>query len=474
MAESYFFYDLETSGLNPREDRIMQFAGQRTDMSLEPIGEPYNILVRLDDDTIPSPDAIMVTGITPQKTVEEGYPEAEFAKILIDEIFTEGTVAVGYNSIRFDDEFVRHLLWRNFYDPYEWTWRDGRSRWDLLDVVRLTRALRPEGIKWPVDADGNPTNRLELLTVLNGIDHINAHDALADVTALIRVARLVRDKQPQLYEYLFKLRSKREVAKLVNLEIPQPFIYVSGRYDSQWNKTTIAWPLTSAPNGNVVVYDLRVDPTDLLDLDAKQLNVRLYANYEQRQEQGWGKLPFKILQYNRCPAVAPLGVLERDDGWSKIGMTDEMVRRHIKILSEHPEFSERVRMLFEAERQFEKSNDPEAKLYDGFLDDRDRLRVETVRRTDVEKLADLHPEFADERLAPLLLHYKARNYPKSLAESEMALWEEWRRARLERQLSNVASAMNRIAKTADDNQQFLLQEIQLWIESIAPVSTEGS
>lgn len=474
MAESYFFYDLETSGLNPREDRIMQFAGQRTDMNLEPIGEPYNILVRLDDDTIPSPDAIMVTGITPQKTVEEGYPEAEFAKILIDEVFTEGTIAVGYNNVRFDDEFIRYLLWRNFYDPYEWSWRYGRSRWDLLDVVRLTRALRPEGIKWPVDADGNPTNRLELLTVLNGIDHINAHDALADVTALIRVARLVRDKQPQLYEYLLKLRSKREVAKLVNLEDKQPFVYTSGRYDSQWNKTTIAWPLTSAPNGNAVVYDLRVDPTDLLDLDTEQLNARLYANYEQRQKQRWDKLPLKVLQYNRCPAVAPVGVLERDDGWSKIGMTDEIVRRHIKILTEHPEFGERMRTIFETERQFEATDDPEAKLYDGFLDDRDKLRVEKVRWASLEQLADMHPEFTDERLAPLLLHYKARNYPKSLSESELALWEEWRQARLERQLSGAVSAMNRLAKTADDDKQFLLQEIQLWIESIAPLPTDGN
>ena len=192
MAQTLFFYDLETSGLSARDDRIMQFAGIRTDMDLQPIGEPYNFLVTLNDDTLPSPDALMVTGITPQKTLEEGYSEAECARMVSEEIFTPGTIAVGFNNVRFDDEFIRVLLWRNYYGPYEWAYQDGRSRWDLLDVVRLVRALRPEGINWPV-VDGKPTNRLELLSKENNLEHTHAHDALSDVEALIGVAKLIRD-----------------------------------------------------------------------------------------------------------------------------------------------------------------------------------------------------------------------------------------------------------------------------------------
>ena len=205
---TFFFYDLETSGLNAREDRIMQFAGQRTDLNLNKIGDPVNILVKMTDDTLPSPQAIMVTKITPQSTLADGLTEAEFCQYLTDEIFTENTCVVGYNSVRFDDEFMRHLFWRNFRDPYEWQWADGRSRWDLLDVVRLTRALRPEGINWPV-VDGKATNRLELLTKENGISHEHAHDALSDVEALISVTKLIKEKQPQLYDYLYKIRGKR-------------------------------------------------------------------------------------------------------------------------------------------------------------------------------------------------------------------------------------------------------------------------
>ncbi len=469
MSKTFFFYDLETSGLNAREDRIMQFAGQRTDLNLTPIGEPVNELVALSDDTLPSPDALMVTGITPQKTVDEGYSEAEFAWLLSEEIFTPETIAVGFNNVRFDDEFIRHLLWRNFHDPYEWSWRDGRSRWDMLDVVRMTRALRPGGIEWPVDDKGEPTNRLELITKANGISHDNAHDALSDVTALIDVTRLIKEKQPQLFEYLLKMRDKKEVQKLVNLEEKKPFVYTSGRYDKEFAKTTVTFPLTAAPNGNVLVYDLRYDPTEFVDLSEKELAKKVYATWEERQVEDFVALPVKVLQYNRCPAVAPLGVLEQADGWQKISLDVEMVQKHQKVLLEHPEFAEKMRTLFENKPEYKKAADPEAQLYDAFLPDGDKLRVETVRNATERELADFHPEFQDERLSELLLHYKARNFPRSLSNDEQVAWEAWRAVHLNNQLPKFMAALQRIARSGKAN-DFLLQELQLWLESVLPMA----
>lgn len=439
-------------------------------MNLEPIGESYNLLVTLNDDTLPSPDALMVTGITPQKTVEEGYTEAQFARMLSEEIFTPETIAVGFNNIRFDDEFIRHLLWRNFHDPYEWSWKDGRSRWDLLDVVRLTRALRPEGINWPLDDKGEPSNRLELITSANGIAHENAHDALADVTALIAVTKLIKQKQPQLYDYLLKMRDKKVVQQLVNMDDKKPFVYASGRYDKEFAKTTVAFPLTTSRNGGVVVYDLRYDPTPFVELSTEELSKKIFASWEERQAEDFVKLPVKELQYNRCPAVAPLGVLEQGDGWQKISLDLKTVQKHQNILLNHPDFAEKLRTIFENKPAFKKLPDPEAQLYDGFLNDRDRIRVEAVRNADERELADFHPEFQDERLAPLLLHYKARNFPRSLSEDDLAQWETWRAQRLQVQLPGFMMALHRLAPTATDEQQFILQELQLWAESTLPVS----
>lgn len=472
MSQTFFFYDLETSGLSARDDRIMQFAGIRTTLELEPIGQPYNILVKLNDDTLPSPDALMVTGITPQETQADGYTEAEFSKLLVDEIFTADTITVGFNNIRFDDEFIRYLFWRNFFDPYEWAWKDGRSRWDILDVVRMTRALRPEGIEWPF-VDGKETNRLELITKLNGIDHLKAHDALSDVEALIAVTKLVKDNQPQLYSYLLKIRDKKEVKKLVNLDDKQPFVYVSGKFSADFHKATVSFPLTSGRNSNVVVYDLRHDPTEFLALSPADLEKRMFASWDDRQKDGFVAVPIKELQYNRAPAVAPLGVLEQEDGWSRISLDQATITKHRNTLLSVPSFAENVRSILEKRPEFKKSTDVESQLYDGFVVDVDTLRIEKVRQADVGQLADLHPDFNDDRLSPLLLHYKARNFPRSLAEDEAMAWETWRAEHVLKQLPGFVKRLQELsAKISDENKRFVLEELQLWAESIVPTDND--
>lgn len=449
MEQNYFFYDLETSGLSPRTDRIMQFAGQRTNMDFEPIGEPVNLLIKLADDTLPSPGAIMVTGITPQSTQLDGLTEAEFCKYVTKEIFTPNTIAIGYNSIRFDDEHMRYCFWRNFYDPYEWQWKDGRSKWDMLDVVRMTRALRPEGINWPVSDEGKATNRLELITKENGIMHENAHDALADVNALIDVTRLIHDKQPQLFNYLFKLREKRAVQQLVNLENPQPFVYTCGQYSSANNKTTVAYPIAPAKNGNVLVFDLRVNLEELL-----------------AQEEPKFFPTVKELKYNHCPAVAPLGVLSQGDGWKKISLDEETVKKNLDILLKHPDFIERMRTENEERAEFPPAVDSESALYDGFLDPTDKTKCLAITRANANELADFHPDFNDPRLPDLLLHYKARNFANSLSEAEAKKWEDYRVARIKAAANNYIREIQQLA--ADGKDPFLLEELQLWYQSLLP------
>lgn len=470
MPTTFFFYDLETSGLNPRQDRIMQFAGIRTTPDFKQIGEPYNILVKLNDDTLPAPDALIVTGITPQQTQADGLTEAEFASLLRDEIFTPDTITIGFNNIHFDDEFIRTLFWRTFNDPYEWAWRDGRSRWDLLDVVRMTRALRPEGIEWPF-VDGKEVNKLELITKANGIDHLKAHDALSDVEALIDVTKIIKEKQPQLFAHLFAIKDKKKVAELVNLDDKKPFVHVTGSYDSAFHKATVAFPLTAGRNGNVLVYDLRYDPTPLLNLSSSELGKKMFAKWEERQKEDFIKLPVKELQYNRAPAVAPVGVLERENGWEKIGLDIATIEKHRDILLSSPSFAENIRSLYEGRPEFPKDPDPEAQLYDGFVPDVDKLRIEKVRGANANTLADLHPDFTDERLSQLLLHYKARNYPTSLAEDEVAQWEAWRAERIRKQLPAFVTRLQELAVTysGDDAKEYLLQEMQLWAESIVPL-----
>ena len=479
---TFYFYDLETSGINPRAQRIMQFAGQRTDENFNPIGDPQNWLVRLTDEILPDPDAIVLTGITPQKTLEEGYSEAEFLALLTEQVLQPDTIILGFNTIRFDDEFMRATLWRNFYDPYEWQWQDGRSRWDLLDVVRMVRALRPEGIKWPTEnykGKKVATNRLELLTKANGLDHENAHDALNDVYATIAIARLLKEKQPKMFDYLLGMRDKNKVKQLVQGDDPQPFLYCSGRYSTQWDKTTAVVAVGETDNGGFLVYDLRQDPTELASLDDEELIQKAFSRNEETEI-----LAVKCMKVNCCPAVAPLGVLD-DSSQKRLGLTQQMIERNFNALRKLPGFTERISALYEKDQldrkaKYKSQTDPDYQMYDGFVGDSDKTKMRAVRAADVNSLADLTLDFSDERLEKILLRYKARNYPKSLNESERENWEAYRSERVIRgmpgqlSLEQFAKRISELSVTrsSDEQAQFLLEELQLYAESIAPVPEE--
>lgn len=480
MAASFFFYDLETTGFDAREARIMQFAGQRTDMDLNPIGEPVNLLIKLTPDILPSPDAILVTGITPQQTLADGLTEAEFLKIFYDQVVQPDTIFAGFNSIRFDDEFMRFMLYRNFYDPYEWQWQNGCSRWDVLDLTRMTRALRPDGIKWPFAPDGKPTNRLEMLTSINGLDHQKAHDALDDVYATISIAKLIKTKQPGLFDNLLKVHKKKEAQTFV--ETGQPFAYTSGRYPSATLHTSISVFLVKHPQpGSALVYDLRHDPTPFVNMSVDELAEAWRYNKDPEAV----RLPVKALKYNHCPAVAPPAVILKDQATSeRLDLTLETVTRNLTILNQHKaEFIEKLLQVvarFDEERAREQIGmidnqlTVDSRLYEKFIDDSDKRIMSVVRTASPDQLSDLDTDFKDARLQGLLPLYKARNYPKSLSADERAAWDEFCAQKLfeggttSRLAKYFARLADLAAGTVTDAQKYLLEELQLYGQSIVP------
>ena len=477
MAASFFFYDLETSGINSRSARIMQFAGQRTDMDLNPIGEPVNALIKLTPDVVPEPDAIMITGITPQSTLVDGYTEADFLQFFYEEVVQPDTIFMGFNSVRFDDEFMRFLHYRNFYDPYEWQWQNGCSRWDLLDVVRMTRALRPEGIEWPFTTDGKPTNRLELLTKVNGLDHAHAHDALNDVLATIAVAKLIKDKQPKLFQHLLDYRNKKTVAPLV--ESGAPFIYTAGRYPSSTLHTTAAVWLHTNSQASAMVYDLRYDPTQFMDMTVEEL-VKVW---QYTKDPDALRLPVKSLKFNHCPAVAPLGVIKDQTAQDRLELPVTTVAKHLALLKPKQQaFTDKLvqaveLMDIEREQTFLVDNQQtvDERLYDGFFGPGDKQAMQRVRSTKGEGLTETAFEFSDDRLKSLLPLYKARNYPQSLTSEERAAWDEFCHNQVFAgdQHSKLAKFFKRLAELAadekiSDEKKYLLEELQLYGQSIVP------
>lgn len=477
---TFYFYDLETSGFSPKTARIMQFAGQRTTMDLEPVGEPHNVLIKMTPDTLPDPGAILVTGITPQQTVADGMTEAEFLKLFYEEIATPGTVFVGFNSTRFDDEFMRYLHYRNFYDAYEWHWSDSRSRWDLLDLTRMTRALRPDGIEWPFDSQGKAANRLELLTSVNKLDHANAHDALSDVLATIAWAGLIKQKQPKLFAHLLEMRDKKKVAELV--EAGQPFIYSSGKYPAEFHKTTAAaYVIPATDKSGGVVFDLRHDPGEINKLSEDEL-LELWKHRCQEYPCPHPRVPLKTIKYNRCPAVAPLGVLDQASQ-ERIQLSTATVQQNFtKLQHLKPQLAQKIEKVLtrldklQQTKFLESPSDVDGRLYDGFISPADKPTMKAVQSATKQTVSELQPKFKDDRLNQLFPLYKARNFPAQLTDEERAEWDQFCKHRLLSGQSNSVAAkyFAQLSEAAQrkgltDKDQFLLEELQLWGQSILPI-----
>jgi exodeoxyribonuclease-1 len=430
VSASFLWYDLETFGRDPRRTRIAQFGAIRTDAELRMLGEPVSLFCRPADDLLPSPTACLLTGITPQRAEREGVIEAEFAAQMHELLAVPGTCAAGYNSLRFDDEFVRHTLFRNFFDPYEREWRNGNSRWDLLDLARLAYALRPDGLVWPTRDDGLASFRLEDLAAANGLQHDRAHDALSDVEATLGLARKLREAQPRLFDYYLGLRDKRRAAALLDFARMTPVLHVSGRFSPARRCAALILPIAPHPtiSNRVLAFDLDADPDALIALQPDEIADRLYTPAADLPE-GETRIALKEVHLNRCPALVEQRHLS-DADIARIGLDLARAERHAAQLRACDGLAQKVRTVF-ARRAERAPGDADQSLYDGFPDERDRARFVDVRRATPESLARNRIEFREARFDELLFRYRARNWPDTLDPAEAQRWAEHRRQRLE-------------------------------------------
>ena len=475
MAEfSFYWHDYETFGRNPRRDRPAQFAGVRTDAELNEIEPPLVRYCRPADDCLPDPESCLLTGITPQTCLERGVVEPEFAAEIERRVAEPGTVGVGFNSIRFDDEVTRHLFWRNLIDPYAREWQHGCGRWDLLDVARCAYALRPAGLEWPLGDDGRVTFRLEKLGAANGIAHETAHEALSDVRATLALARLLRQRQRRLWDFALELRQKETVWAEIGTGGPRPFLHVSGRYPVEQGCLAVVWPLGMHPinRNELIVWDLRHDPAELLELDAPTLRERLFSRSDDLPA-GVARLPIKTIHVNRSPVV--VGQLKtltpaQAERW---GIDMGAVERHAATAAALPDLRDRWAEVF-ARPLAETPVDVDEDLYGGFIGRADRRTLDRLRATPPEGWNLARAHFDDARLEELCFRYRARNARQALNGEELARWEAHRAARLHGGESGALTLrayfdrIDALSKGVDERGEEILAALYQYAESIAP------
>jgi exodeoxyribonuclease-1 len=473
--QTLFWHDYETFGTDTRRDRPIQFAGIRTNSELEIIDEPVMFYAKPPRDMPPSPESCLITGITPQLAEREGLIEADFAARVHEQLAAPGTCGVGYNSLRFDDEFTRQLLYRNFFEPYGREWENGNSRWDLIDLVRMCAALRPEGIVWPTHEDGTPSFKLEHLAAANHLRQERAHDALSDVYALIDLARLIRVRQPRLWDWHFSLRRKQRVFELLDLTAMTPLVHVSSRYPASRCCLAIIVPLAVHPArpGEIIVYDLSQDPCDLLALEVEDIIDRIFTARIDLPE-GVERIPLRTVHANRSPALAPLSVLKGVD-LQRLQLDVDRCLGFAEKLRTAAGLSDKLRRIFQHAAALPPPEDPELALYSGFLPDADKRLLREVRATPPEQLGQRKFDFRDARYPELLFRYRARNWPETLAPEERERWETFRMARLTRPtplttltLSDYFARLNLLRNDPlGHNKGALLDQLHAWGELLA-------
>lgn len=487
MSSNFTFYwhDYETFGRVPRRDRPSQFAGVRTDADLNEVGEPLMRFCQPAPDYLPDPESCLLTGILPQQCLEQGVPEHVFADAIERELAQPGTVGVGYNTIRFDDEVTRHLFWRNLIDPYGREWQNGCGRWDLLDVVRCTWALRPEGINWPKHEDGRPSFKLEHLTVANGLTHEAAHDALSDVRATVALARLIKQQQPKLWDFCLKLRKKDAVLAETGLDQPRagwkPFLHISGMFGHERGCMALVWPLAQHPSNKneILVWDLAHDPRELFDLSVADIRLRMFTKAADLPE-GVTRLPLKSIHVNKSPVVIGNLKILTPELRAKWGLDVEQALQRAELAAAQGSRMDGIwaEVFSRPERTAGTAPaDVDEDLYGGFVGNDDRRQLQRLRGLSPEALADKHPAFADERLEEIFFRYRARNFPDTLNDEEQARWHELRSARLHEGQGGgltVAAYFERIDQLMeergedDERAQDILSALYDYAEQIAP------
>jgi exodeoxyribonuclease I len=473
MADTTFFWhDYETFGRVPRRDRPAQFAGLRTDESLNVVGDPVMLYCRPAPDFLPDPESCLLTGILPQHCLEHGVAERDFAAAIEAELGRPGTIGVGYNSIRFDDEVTRHLFWRNLIDPYAREWQNGCSRWDLLDTLRCTWALRPDGIVWPRHDDGRPSFKLEHLTAANDLVHDAAHDALSDVRATIAMAQLVRERQPRLWSFCLKLRDKNAVR--AEMGVGQPFLHLSGMYPVERGCMAVVWPLAPHPSNKneVIVWDLSHDPGELEALDAETMRLRLYTRQDDLPE-GMQRLPIKTIHVNKSPVV--IGNLKTlGAAAERWGIDLAQAERHARRASALGDATRALWPQVFARPPAAGEVDVDEDLYGGFVGNDDRRSLMRLRELSPQALVERQPSFEDGRLDELLFRYRARNFPELLGDEDRQRWQQHCAARLHHgaggstTLAGYFQQIDDLAESADDRAQQILEALYDYGQDIAP------
>ncbi|CAL4325577.1 Exodeoxyribonuclease I [Buchnera aphidicola (Eriosoma lanigerum)] len=421
LTKNFLFYDYETFGICPALDKIAQFSCVRTDLDFNIIDVSSLIYCIPSIDYLPHPESVIITGITPQDIFKKnGLKECDFAKIVHDYFSISNTCILGYNNIQFDDEVTRNLFYRNFFDPYEWSWKNNNSRWDIINVLRACYVISPDGLFWYKDKFNYPIFKLSYFSKLNNIKHLDVHNALSDVYATIEVAKLLKEKKNKLFNCLFYLRKKQNILNFIQYPELKLIIYISSIFGAKRNNMSIIVPILWHPKNNniLIFFDLFYNVLNLLNI----LNSVIITDitFIQLYQSG-----LNFLYINKCPSLFSESIFNSKD-YYRLSIDKNLIINNFHVIKKNIHFiKKKIFNYFSVKTFISKSDNVDLQLYNNFFSSHDKKNMRLIRNCIPNKLANIKLSFHDCRMKELLFRYRARNYFFSLSNVEQLVWKKY-------------------------------------------------
>ncbi|WP_170427213.1 exonuclease domain-containing protein [Ruegeria arenilitoris] len=377
----FAFYDFETTGTSPAFDQPLQFAAILTDDDFNEI-ERANFRCRLSPHILPAPWALAVTGVSPDQIEDPSLPSWFEFSHQISTLIARWAPATwtGYNTIAFDEEFLRQTFYQNLHPNIYQTQFNHNDRLDLIKVIYAVCDREPEALQWPRDEQGRISFKLDLLAPENGFTAHNAHDALGDVEATIHMAILIRDRAPAIWARCLRNRDKHAVAD--TLESGQPVRLIE-RFGVAPPRSFIGvYAGTNPKNKNAMGF---------LDLDVNNAAVIVDADEDMLKDavSGTPKL-IRSVSINKTPSIFPITNPEPHQVAAA------------RIVAGRPDFQERVgQAMADRFANVEKAEEVERQIYGGFYGAEDKSLLTEFERSGWKQRSELVTQFDDQRLKQL-------------------------------------------------------------------------
>ncbi len=397
--KSYLFYDLETSGLNKSFDQILQFAAIRTDIDLNEI-DRYSINVKLRPDVIPSPYASITHRISIAES-KKGVSECMAIRHIHALLNTPGTISLGYNTLGFDDEFLRFSFYRNLLTPYTHQYSNKCNRSDILPFAVLYYLYKHESLEWPV-VDGKSSLKLEYLSAKNKLAEGRAHDAIVDVEATVELAKRFY-KEKEMWDYILGYFDKKTDKERI-YQLPSAFESTAGihMYGLMTGIKFGADNLYQAPVlyiGDSIPYS---NQSLWLRLDLPELNQLNKDNIKENS---------RVIRkrFGESPVILP--PVER--------FTNKISTERMKIVDENLKWlqaeKDKFYKLVSYYREFEYQDIPnvdvDAALYiNGFMTKEEQRVCNKFNQSSYDKMQDIIDEFSEGSLKELAKRVFIRNF----------------------------------------------------------------